>query len=213
MSRGAAAMETLTGPDSPHWAPFLALYHQAFPAVEREPDELVAARTEAGRYRLRVSLDGAGAVTGCYVVDRVPEKGYVLLCYVAVQPRWRRSGVGRQLCADAVEWFNEEAPAPLLLVEAKPRAARLYRRSGFARLKLDYRVPHIDAPGVEPMELLALPAADGTAAIDADSLARIIRHLFVDGYLVPVDDKRLQSQLARIPAQTRIEHAPVPAAG
>jgi GNAT superfamily N-acetyltransferase len=206
-------MATVTGRHSIHWPAFLRLYHEAFPDGEREPDELVATRTESGRYRLRVSLAGDAAVTGCYVVDVVPEEDYALLCYVAVQRQWRKAGVGRRLCLDAVEWFRHAMPVRLLLVEAKPRAARLYRRCGFAGLELDYRVPYVGAPGVQPMRLLALTGPRGPEWLERSRLARIIRHLYVDGYQVPADDHRLREQLSRVPTQTRIEHAPVQATG
>lgn len=213
MTRGAARLITVCGADSAYWRAFTELYHQAFAAAEREPDEVLAARTGSGRYRLRVSLDPEGTVTGCYVVDVVPEEGYALLCYVAVKPPWRKAGVGRRLCLDAVAWFREAVPAPWLLVEALPRAARLYRRCGFARLAMDYRVPYINAEGTQAMQLLVLPPGRGSTVMDGEQLARIIRHLFVDGYLVSADDARLRAQLERVPDQMRIEHAPIPAAG
>lgn len=213
MSRAALAFASVRGPEDRHWPGFTAVYREAFAAVEREPEGLLAARTRAGRYRLRVAVDDGGAVAGCYVVDVVPSPGYALLCYLAVQRRWRRYGLGRRLCQDAVTWFRDQGPASLLLVEALPRAARLYRRCGFARLALDYRVPNIDAPGVQPMALLALPLAGQPESIDGARLRGIVRHLFVDGYLVAENDGRLQAQLARIPEHTRMEHAPIPAAG
>lgn len=213
MSRGTARFVTLTGPGDERWSAFLALYHRAFPAAEREPDPVLAERASGGRYRVRLALDGRGAVAGCYVVDVATEADYALLCYVAVEPRWRRSGVGRRLCLDAVAWFSAEAPTPWLLVEAAPRAARLYRRCGFTRLTLDYRVPYIDAPGTQVLQLLVLPPADHGGTVPGQRLRAIIRHLFVDGYLVRPDDPRLQAQLERVPDQTRIEDAPIPAAG
>lgn len=213
MSRGTTRFATLTGPADEHWPAFRALYHRAFPAAEREPDPVLAERARAGRYRVRLALDGRGAVTGCYVVDVAVEADYALLCYVAVEPRWRRSGVGRRLCLDAVAWFRAEAPAQWLLVEAAPRAAQLYRRCGFTRLALDYQVPYIHASGMQVLQLLVL-ASDGQAGtMPGQRLRAIIRHLFVDGYLVSPDDPRLQAQLARVPDQTRIEDAPIPAAG
>lgn len=213
MTREAARIVSVSGPASQHWRAFVELYQQSFPAREREPDQVLAVRTRNGRYRLRVSLDNTGAVTGCYVVDVVPEEDYALLCYVAVQARWRKAGVGRRLCQDAVAWFRRETPVRWLLVEAVPRAERLYRRCGFTRLALDYQVPYINAPGTQIMQLLALPPERGAAVMEGERLERIIRHLFVDGYLVPPGDARLQAQIERVPDQMRIEHAPIPAAG
>jgi len=211
--RGAAEIVDVPGSGSAEWSAFAALYHAAFPPGEREPDRLVAARLDAGRYRIRISRSARGHVTGGYVVDRVTEHDYALLCYVAVAAAWRKAGIGRRLCADAVTLFRGKGRPGWLLVEAKPRAARLYRRCGFARLDLDYRVPFHDGPGEQRMVLLALHRQGAPSRVARRTLVAMIRDLYLDGYLVAEDDPRLRDQLARIPDEVMVEDAPIPAAG
>ena len=125
----------------PGWGGFLRLYRQVFPPWEREPDALIARRLDAGRYQISVTCDREGRVTGGSIVDIVPERDYALLCYVAVAPGWRGRGLGKRLSLQAVRRFRQAAPVRWLLVEAEDGPSRLYRRCGFRRLRLDYRVP------------------------------------------------------------------------
>lgn len=199
----ALRLDTIA-PDEGDWPSLLALYRRAFPAWEREPEAVVAARAAAGRYRVRVARDATGAMLGFAIVDVVASLDYAVLTFLAVIPESRGQGVALRLARDAVERRSADGVS-LLLTEAEAGPARLYRRAGFVPLQLDYRVPHYgDASATCSMQLLAAgPAVD--QGICGDAVAAAVTHMFVTGYGVAEGDARLRGQLARIPARVVVD--------
>lgn len=200
------ALDPIERPQGPDWAQAMALYREAFPAAEREPEAQLARRLEAGRYRLVLArprgvarCDSAAGV-GFTMLDRVPEHDYAVLTYLAVARAERGRGIGGALAGEVVESFRRRRRESWLLVEARePGLVELYRARGFTPLALDYRVPAFDGPGEHAMTLL-LHGLTQAAEVSGEVLARIIRHMFVAGYGVRVRDPRLRAQLERLPA-------------
>ena len=210
-------LEPIERPGGPGWAEAMALYRDAFPAAEREPEAQLARRLEAGRYRLVLARRSgaarceAPAGLGFSVLDRVPEHDYAVLTYLAVARSERGRGIGGTLAAEVVDSFRRRRREAWLLVEARePGLVALYRARGFAPVSLDYRVPAFDGPGEHAMTLL-LHGLTEAAEVPGEVLARMIRHMFVAGYGVRERDPRLRAQLERIPAQCALGAAcPVP---
>ncbi len=200
------ALDPIERPRGPDWAQAMALYREAFPAAEREPEAQLARRLEAGRYRLVLARPHGAAQRdpapglGFTLLDRVPEHDYAVLTYLAVARAQRGRGIGGALAGEVVDSFRRRRRESWLLVEARqPGLVELYRARGFSPLALDYRVPAFDGPGEHPMTLLLHGLAE-VSEVSGEVLASMIRHMFVAGYGLRERDPRLRAQLARIPA-------------
>lgn len=179
------------------WDACMAIYRASFPEWEREPEAVIAKRVNSGSYQLVAGLLDRHVV-GFYIQEFNSSHGYVMFNYLAVDKSQRGRGLGIRLCRDAIARFQNLSGFSLLLIEAEERQATFYGHLGFFKLQIDYSVPRYDDGQSMPMHLMALPWGPIPAAIPADELTAIIRHLYINGYLLSQDDPRIEYQLSRI---------------
>jgi GNAT superfamily N-acetyltransferase len=187
----------LKHPSGALWEEVLGIYRETFPAWEREPEDTIAERIVDDFYRLRVGILQQ-RVIGFYLLDLNTDPSYAMLCFLAIDPRHRRQGLGGLLCRDAMTYFNTLGEIPWLLVEAKDRQAAFYGRAGFFKLSLDYRAPRFDGPGSMPMQLMLCRGKGSEAKLSAAEWRPILHHIFLQGYQLHPEDQRITDQLARV---------------
>jgi ribosomal protein S18 acetylase RimI-like enzyme len=92
---------------------------------------LVLHNPDAAIFVARVGTERAGFV----LCHRRGVVGSPYLATIAVEPRWRGRGVGRELIAFVEDYFRPDARHLFLCVSSfNPRARALYERLGFAQV-------------------------------------------------------------------------------
>lgn len=181
---------------SSHIKKVIDIYTQAFIEQEREPTATVLKRLKQNRYQLYVYLL-YGECVGFYIFDLHPIYEYAVLTFLAVEKKHRGKAIGTKLCQDAIERFNEEIEKKALFIEAKEQPSKLYRRLGFKKVPIEYKVPVYSSEKSEAMDLLCI--TKGERFLSKAFLDDMIRSSFIEGYLIDADDKRLKEQLKNIP--------------
>jgi GNAT superfamily N-acetyltransferase len=180
------------------WQQAMALYRRSSPVWEREPEIDLAQRINNRDYRCMLLLDD-DQVVGFSLMDLCAEQGYLLLSYIVVDEKYRGQGWGRHLVEELRSFFEQhEAYFKWLLLEAETGPTGFYSRLGFYRLNIDYQSPDVDSGQSTPMQLMVIGHGD-EPVISRGKLAKIIRHVFVEGYHLAPSDRRLTAQLARLP--------------
>ena len=189
--------------DNEHWPSIMAIYREAFPEWEREPEEAIEQRLHSGRYAL-FSGQKNHAVIGFYILDLNHNPSYALLCFLAVAENYRGHGYGTLLCQDAITRFHNKKQRDWLLTEAEDRQAIFYGKLGFKKANLPYNVPKFDSAGSIPMHLMLMSLDSNKTMVDNHCLRSLIHHTFTTGYDLAENDPRLARQLALIPEKTQL---------
>ncbi len=192
----AAAAGELAG-DTRLWA----LYEQAFPADEREPQSVISRGVERGLVEVTRAREH-GQTVGFTVVHRLREPTALFLVYLAVVAERRSSGLGRALFGEVdvrspggVVWEIDRAELAPSDAERqiRERRQRFFESLGGRVVARDYEQPPINGPAPVPMALMACGAA---AEVPTEKL---VRALYFEKYaaLNGVDPSVLQSLLER----------------
>lgn len=127
---------------------FLTTYEEA----AAQPDEHWQERAAPSDRAATFVLEGDGRFDGLVTGFADEESPTVYLVGMWVAPERRGTGAGQQLVERVIEWARERgATRVVLAVEAgNERAARLYERCGFVRLREQPRLPwSSDSPAYE----------------------------------------------------------------
>jgi predicted N-acetyltransferase YhbS len=189
----------LSPSSSGEWQQFIELYDEAFEESEQEPVEIIRERLLTGRYLLEVAQDASNEIVGFYLLDRATDPDYVILTFLAIRAAFRNQGLGSQICRHIFESYSS-TPGKWMLIEAEDRQSIFYGRLGAKRLAIDYAIPHFDdSDDMTATHLMLVIKPTIPDQINGDILRRIIEHIFMDGYHVKRDDRRLTTLLEKIP--------------
>jgi len=205
------ALERVTGPSSPLFAPSLAIIADSFPAAERLPIQRLARLLAGDDYRL-YSLTASGDVTAVALLYLSVARPFALLDYMAVRADLRGKGNGSTLFREVVNTLRGERPlAEWLLLEvdddregseeqrgANSRRIQFYRRLG-ARLlaNVPYRFPSPSGVDV-PMRLMAYGLRE-EAMPSPQALGSAVEDMFAQIHARNESDPLLRWILANLP--------------
>ena len=165
---------------------FWRLYEDTFPIEERDPRDVVL-RGLGGDVHV-VCARAAGETVGFTTTTWLPSVGAALLGFLAVDPGYRRDGLGARLLREArpprgvLVWEVEdpdEARDPEIRAGREARIA-WFLRQGAKPVHARYIQPPVDGTNPVPMRLLTLgepvpPAADLIRAIHDEKYGRFNR--------------------------------------
>jgi ribosomal protein S18 acetylase RimI-like enzyme len=115
-----------------HWTDVLAVDRAAFPGFwQFDEDGLRDALRATPSVRFRVAVEPAGRIAGYAISGRSGRRGFVQR--LAVDPSGQRSGTGRRLLLDGLEWMRRHgAQGAIVNTQVGNEAAlALYRQTGF----------------------------------------------------------------------------------
>ncbi|MEA1982146.1 MAG: GNAT family N-acetyltransferase [Campylobacterota bacterium] len=177
-----------------YWDETIRIYTDSFPKWEREDTSNILKNIKNGTYKMFSYLED-GVVVGFYILDINSSLNYALFSFLAIKESRRGEGLGSKLCLSAIEYFHKNIKSDWLFIEAQQRQAELYKKLGFSKLSLDYRVPEFHSSNSVVMNLMLLKK---NKELDAHSLKKIIKDIFHRGYSLVDTDMRIQEQIDRI---------------
>jgi GNAT superfamily N-acetyltransferase len=170
-------VETLTAGELIRDQAWWVLYTEAFPASEREPQEVIL-RSVTWDVGLAFRARHHGTTVGLATVHLLKRPPAVFLVYVAIADAFRGGGLGRQLVSTAWElaaerlktdtagaggliWEVDDPEDPSSEAETGKRQGRVrfFRRLGGEMLSRSYLQPPVDGVAPVPMRLMYRPAA------------------------------------------------------
>lgn len=187
------------------------IYEEAFPAWQRDPFEALVLG-DADPSRVQIAMVDRGNVLALAILSRLQSVPWWFLEYFAVTHERRDQGLGGLLWEAVIRRLAEPRDPQIVMEVERPsdapessaerttreRRIAFYRRRGALPLDVpSYRVPHLSDDGTDELMLLALLARDGVLP-SGDSLERLVRALYVEGYGLPTDDPLLGSAVAAL---------------
>ena len=193
--------------DNEQWPSIMAIYREAFPEWEREPENIIQQRLRSGRYILCYGQEN-NAIVGFYILEINQKPSYALLCFLAIAKNYRGLGYGTSLCQDAITHFHNDTQLDWLLTEAEDRQAIFYGKLGFKKIDLPYNVPKFNSADTAPMHLMIICSDRNKPFIDGTCLQNLLHHTFTTGYYLEECDPRLVRQLTQVPEQAQLLNWP-----
>jgi GNAT superfamily N-acetyltransferase len=200
-------LRTLTSSADPAFGGLLALYHEAFPANERQSDERMAERLDTGHSEFQVG-EIEGSVALMAVTYPLPGLPFDFLDYLAVDSRFRGQGLGGAFFRALAPGLKERQRRLVLEVEdpdyGENREQRL-RRVAFYRdngARVLYNTPYLLPPlsGDLPTEmwLMVFPATAGES-FEKAQIQQLMRTLYTAVYQRESNDPLLDRFLPFLP--------------
>ncbi|HEY9871445.1 MAG TPA: hypothetical protein V6D08_19970, partial [Candidatus Obscuribacterales bacterium] len=190
------------------------LYESSFPTDERMPVEEIRQLLSKGKMLLHKTLNKQGELL-CFSLV-FPVTDFVLLSYIATDPTKRSGGYGSKHMKQLLLLLKAQYPNHLgmfLEIEStrekgldaevqKLRNRRLdfYQRLGAKRLLKNYFCPNLGQPGGAARAGELLWFEFGTPVIDDAVLARVIKEIYEQAYLLPCSNALVQQVLAQFAA-------------
>lgn len=206
-----ASMTLLCQPSTGQEDDWKNLYESSFPTDERMPVEEIRQLLSKGKMLLHKTLNKQGELL-CFSLV-FPVTDFVLLSYIATDSTRRSGGYGSKHMKLLLQLLKAQYPNHLglfLEIEStrekgldaevqKLRNRRLdfYLRLGAKRLLKKYFCPNLGQPGGAPRAGELLWFEFGTQAIDDAVLARVIKEIYEQAYLLPCADALVQQVLAQ----------------
>jgi hypothetical protein len=194
---------------------WVEIYELSFPHGQRQDIDDLRRQIERGTIELDETRDQDGTLY-CLTLTEVFGQAaprFLLACYTATAPEMRSLGIGSMHRRRLVELLQEEYPDHLGLfseiesttepgldaetLRTRQRRLNFFLRLGVRKLPVDYRFPSF-VPGERPQagELLWVPF--GSAKLDRETLGRVVKRIYVEGYRLQPDDPFVKEELARI---------------
>jgi ribosomal protein S18 acetylase RimI-like enzyme len=150
LTKAALRFRFAKADDRPQLIPLInsAFAVETFLEVARTDHERLAAMTETGEILL--AEDVSGHLLGCLYTEIRGSRGY--LGMLAVDPGHQRSGLGRQLLAEAEDRFRARGcdGIDITVLSLRPELPPIYRRFGFVETGTEpYLGSHNLKPGLE----------------------------------------------------------------
>jgi len=176
------------------WA---ALYHQRFPYQELAPITSIAQSLEESTTTISGVIDSmVNQWAGFTLLESYGDS--TLLAYLATAPEYEGFGLARELVTEAVQ-KNLTTDKPYFWLEANPKLWRFYRKLGFKRLDIEYRIPEFYSKGSEKMGLF-VKTHSNVCSIQKNVVDSFISELFLNGYAIKANDPRYLQQMSVIQA-------------
>ena len=134
----------LTGPDDPHFLPWLDLYETAFPPNERMlvsyQLNLLTEKAHGGakRHAILAVADADHALKGLVEYELLPDAGAVYLWYLAIQPSDRGQGSGSDVYRQLLERIDPDTYRILIFEVEKPELAHSEEQRAFAERRIAF---------------------------------------------------------------------------
>lgn len=182
----------LTNTVGPLWESAMVLYCDIFPEWERESIASIEEAVNNGSSRCILIHEGNKAI-GMSLTEVYLPKKFAMLAYLFISPCYQGQGLGKLLCQELFEFFDQCNNLKWLLVEAETGPERFYQHLGFTTLRLKYLSPHYDDRQSTEMALMLYLKA-GESAPSQAQLWNIVNHIFCESYYLASDDPRLEQQ-------------------
>ncbi|MGZ4999841.1 MAG: hypothetical protein ACXV7F_06035 [Methylomonas sp.] len=200
---------SLNNSDGPEFQELLAIYHDAFPPEERQPDTVLQENIDSGLSRAFIATDKNKVVFFLHAYE-VPETKMVFLDYAATHPGYR----GHQLCRrffqqafllfghDWILFCQQEDPNYDTNHAVKCKRIDYFTSMGFQYLHdVPFMLPnHAGGSHLIPMVLCVL-AQEPLPRLAGHLIAKAIRFIFLNVYRRREDDELLQKNLSLIPSE------------
>jgi hypothetical protein len=206
---------TLKTSRCPEFQELLAIYHDAFPPEERQPDGILQVNIDAGLSRTFIATDQNRVTFFLHAYD-VPQTNLVFLDYAATHPSYR----GRQICRcffkrafslfghDRILFGQQEDPNYGSDRTVKRRRLAYFGGLGFRYFRdVPFMLPdHSGGTTITPMVLCAM-TRNPVSTLPGQLIAKAIRFIFLQVYQCNEDDELLQQNLSVIPKEIVLTEA------
>ncbi len=196
-------IEALASDSDPAFEDFYRIYSESISSREQKPRAQISRMLGRADYRVLL-LKRRGQTVGFSILFLPQKQDFVLLEYMAVDSRYRSTGLGGELFRLSVA-AAPRTPSVLLEVDSVPdqaadnsqekRRVEFYRRMGCLRIdELSYILP---LPGTGPppkMDLMIYPAP-GVQTIPKFLLERWLKEIYTGVYNCDPDDPRVSQML------------------
>lgn len=182
----------LTKTVGPLWESAMMLYCEIFPEWEREAISSIEEAINSGNSRCILIHEGDKTL-GMSLTEVYLPYNFAMLAYLFVDPIHQGQGLGKLLCQELFEFFNQCIDLKWLLVEAEAGPERFYKQLGFTTLDIEYLSPHYDDMHSTPMALMLHLKTVQSKPSKAE-LWDIVNHIFCESYYLVSDDPRLEAQ-------------------
>lgn len=193
----------------PEFQELLAIYHDAFPPEERQPDRVLQENIDSGLSRAFIATDKNSVTFFLHAYD-VPQTNLVFLDYAATHPSYRGKEICRSFFKQAFSLFGHDRI--LFCQQEDPnygenRTVKLERIAyfgsmGFQQLhNIPFMLPdHSGGTVITPMVLCAM-ASNPVSTLPGQLMAKAIRFIFIQVYRRNENDELLHQNLCVIPNQ------------
>jgi hypothetical protein len=199
----------------PEFKELLAIYHDAFPPEERQPDSILQENIDAGLSRAFIATDENRVAFFLHAYD-VPQTNLVFLDYAATHPAYR----GRQICRcffkqafslfghDRILFCQQEDPHYGADRKLKCRRLAYFGGLGFRYFRnVPFMLPdHSGGTTITPMVLCAM-TNNLVPTLPGQLMAKTIRFIFLQVYRRDEGDELLQQNLSVIPDEIFLTEA------
>lgn len=181
----------------------ISIYHEAFPAYERHPDEAIEHRIKTGHSRMFVGKV-AGETVFMSILFDLPGTDFMFLDYMAGGAAARGKGYGSQFLAYMVSELGagryiileSEDPAFGDNREQREQRIRFYlKNGGYILPGVPYLLPPLDGTVPTEMLLIAIPQPP-EGYLNKELIVRLIKTLYREIYHRVEGDELLEKILA-----------------
>jgi hypothetical protein len=193
----------------PEFQELLAIYHDAFPPEERQPDCILQENIDKGFSCAFIATDKNRVMFFLHAYD-VPQTNLVFLDYAATHPSYRGNGICRQFFKQAFSLFGhdrilfgqQEDPNYGENRTVKRRRLAYFGSMGFRYLRnVPFMLPdHSGGTTITPMVLCAM-TRNPVPMLPGPLIAKAIRFIFIQVYRCNEDDELLHQNLCVIPGE------------
>ena len=189
--------QTLTHSRHIKYRQWLALYHRRFPYQELAPSPMIEKSLEKGHVKIMGLYDRKNIRWAGFTLMEDYQQ-HQLLAYLSTAECYEGQGLARRLVNQSLQ-DSLSVERPYYWLEASPKLWKFYRKLGFKRLAINYRIPEFYGSGTEQMGLF-IRLHSSVQQISKVEVRAFVQQLFQKGYDITSDDKRYQAQMAEIDA-------------
>lgn len=181
------------------WQQAMEIYCNVFPQWERESEADLVNAVNSGKTRAIVICQEQ-RVLGMTLTELYPQHSFAMLGYLFIAPTHQGQGLGKLLCDEMFDTFDNLDGYDCLLVEAEAGPARFYQKLGFDTFDFDYWSPHYDDDQATQMALM-YHVKQGQQPPSYDDISKMVHHIYCHSYYLSQQDPRLTKQLNIIQAK------------
>jgi len=188
------ALRNLTLNTSKHiqFRRWVALYRTRFPYQELAPVPAIAESLNQQESVINGLIDSKTHDWAVFTLTEFYGTS-TLLAYLATAPDYEGKGLARQAVNSALN-NTLSKDTPYFWLEATPKLWGFYKKLGFKRLQLEYRIPEFYGSGSEKMGLFVRTHLSITH-IEKKVVESFVSELLLSGYGIKESDPRYQQQM------------------
>jgi N-acetylglutamate synthase-like GNAT family acetyltransferase len=170
----------------------LKLYKEIFPPSEQENEEKIIQNISTQRYKMFAYKQDI--VDGFYMLDTNQDINYMVLTFLGVREEFWHQGIGTQLLKHSIDIFQKSS-IDFFFIEADEAPSKIYLKHGFDYIDIEYRIPCYDSKKTKKTNLMVMIK---NKKLTNKKLKEVIKDMFIYGYMLEKDDKRLSSLLSSL---------------